>query len=230
MSVVVIGVDTDGAEAFRAALPHGSDPDTVAHGHGFAVRRPVDAVRDADGDIVLRVSVESAGDRPAPRPRLRGKDRGLELDGVEPLVRQRVAAYAVVLSERGLLATEYSDRTAVADRWGMPGGGIDDGEEPSAAVLREVAEETSQSITLGELINVQTSHWIGRNPDATVEDFHAVRLIYRGYCNDPTEPVVLDLGGTTESAAWIPLDRWASVAWTVNWQTVLGELLADIAQ
>ncbi len=230
MTVVVVGVDLGGAETFRADLPHGSDPETVAHSRGYAVRRPVDAVREPDGDIVLRVSVEAAGDRPAPRPRLRGMDRGLELDGTEPTIRQRVAAYAVVLSERGLLATEYSDRTAVVDRWGMPGGGIDEGEEPAAAVLREVAEETSQVITLGPLINVQTSHWIGRSPHATIEDFHAVRLIYRGYCTEPTDPVVVDLGGTTESAAWIPLDRWTEVAWTVNWQTVLGELLTDVAQ
>ena len=52
-----------------------------------------------------------------------------------PVTRQRVAAYAVVLSQRGLLATEYSDQTAVPGRWGMPGGGMDDHESPVECVL-----------------------------------------------------------------------------------------------
>ena len=98
---------------------------------------------------------------------------------------------------------------------------------PTSAVLREVAEETSQQIVLGELIKVQTSHWVGRSPYGTIEDFHAVRLIYRATCPHPTDPVVLDQGGTTESAQWVPLDSWRSVSWTKNWQLLLSELLKD---
>ena len=128
--------------------------------------------------------------------------------GETPVPRQRLAAYAVVLSDQGLLATEYSDSTAVSGRWGMPGGGIDDGEEPAAAVVREVTEETSQVITLGALTRVRTSHWVGRSPRGTVEDFHAVRLIYPGECTQPTQPVVLDSDGTTASARWVPLAEW----------------------
>ena len=40
----------------------------------------------------------------------------------EPVVRQRLAAYSIVLSDRGLLATEFSERTAVPGSWGLPGG------------------------------------------------------------------------------------------------------------
>ena len=92
-------------------------------------------------------------------------------------------------------------------------------------MLREVAKETSQQIVLGELIKVQTSHWVGRSPYGTIEDFHAVRLIYRATCPHPTDPVVVDMGGTTESAQWVPLDSWRSVSWTKNWQLLLSELL-----
>ena len=146
-------------------------------------------------------------DDPRPEVRRQGRDAGLVLgDDVRPSVRQRFAAYAVVTSSRGLLATEYSDRTAVTGRWGMPGGGLDDHEPPTSAVLREVAEETSQEIILGELIKVQTSHWVGRSPYGSIEDFHAVRLIYRASCPHPTDPVVVDEGGTTESARWVPLN------------------------
>jgi 8-oxo-dGTP pyrophosphatase MutT (NUDIX family) len=221
----VVGVTPDGSPAFTVPLAHGQDPEVLAFDEGYAMDRPIDAARGPDHDIVLRVQVQPLQGQPRPTPRLRGLDKGLVLDEIDPVVRQRVAAYAVVVSDRGLLATEYSDQTAVAERWGMPGGGIDDHEEPARAVLREVAEETSQLIDLGELIRIQTSHWIGRSPRAEIEDFHAIRLIYRGTCTAPTEPVVVDRGGTTESARWVPLAQWRQLPWTVNWQQILGELL-----
>lgn len=224
--VLVIGVTEQGGDAFEVRLDHGADPDVLAFDRGYVVIRPLDANRTSSGDLILRLLVRPARDEARPVVRRQGRDAGLVLSGkVRPVVRQRFAAYAVVTSSRGLLATEYSGRTAVTGRWGMPGGGLDDHEPPTSAVLREVAEETSQEIILGELIKVQTSHWVGRSPYGTIEDFHAVRLIYRATCPHPNDPVVLDQGGTTESAQWVPLESWRSVSWTQNWQLLLTELL-----
>jgi ADP-ribose pyrophosphatase YjhB (NUDIX family) len=224
--MLVVGVTEHGGHAFEELLEHGADPDVLAYDRGYIVVRPLDANRASSGDLILRLLVRPVGDEPRPLPRRQGRDTGLVLGRhMRPTVRQRFAAYAVVTSSRGLLATEYSGRTAVTGRWGMPGGGLDDHEPPTSAVLREVAEETSQEIILGELIKVQTSHWVGRSPYGTIEDFHAVRLIYRASCPHPTDPVVLDKGGTTESALWVRLDSWRSMSWTQNWQLVLSELL-----
>lgn len=224
----VDGVDERGAVRFSAVLAHGADPETMVHEHGCTLVRPLDARREPDATLALRLLVHPGTDRAAPPTPARGRDRNLVIaDGVVPEVRQRFAAYAVVRSPWGLLATEYSARTAVDGRWGMPGGGLDDGEEPTDAVLREIHEETSQSVVLGELVGVQSAHWVGRSPRDTIEDFHAVRLIYLAECPDPGEPVVLDTGGTTESARWVPLDTWTEVAWTQNWRQALGELLTD---
>jgi hypothetical protein len=88
-----------------------------------------------------------------------------------------------------------------------------------------VAEETQQSITLGELVRVQTSHWVGRSPRDTIEDYHAIRLIYEATCEHPSRPVVVDVGGTTESARWVPLSSWPTVPWTVGWRQILAELV-----
>jgi 8-oxo-dGTP pyrophosphatase MutT (NUDIX family) len=221
------GTPTDAAPAFAVALDHGADPAVLAHDEGFAMVRPLAATRDPDGELRLTLLVRPLRDERRPAAPVRGQDVGLQVPlGVRPQVRQRVAAYAIVTSSRGLLATEYSDRTAVSGRWGMPGGGIDDGEQPVDAVLREVAEETDQQVELGELVVVQTSHWIGRSPRRTLEDFQAVRLIYRATCAEPTEPRVLDLGGTTESALWVPLESWTSLPWTHNWHQVLREQLS----
>ena len=220
------GVEASGDELFAVALPHGGDPTLVAHDLGFVLDRPLDARRDASGELVLRFAVHPVTDETRPGLRPAGRDVGLTLAPDErPVVRQRVAAYAVVVSPRGLLATQYSSRTAVDGRWGMPGGGIDPGEEPGAAVVREVHEETAQHVALGDLEAVQTSHWVGRSPGGQVEDFHAVRLVYRASCPEPGEPVVLDVGGTTAAARWVELDRWRSVSWTANWREALNQLL-----
>jgi len=222
----VRGVDASGAERFTAPLPHGADPAVTAYDLGFVVEHPLDAYRDAAGELVLRFSVRPVVDETRPGQRRAGRDIGLVVaDDEEPITRQRIAAYAIVVSERGLLATQYSSRTAVDGRWGMPGGGIDPGEEPSATVAREVHEETAQDVELGSLVAVQTSHWVGRSPGGQVEDFHAVRLVYRASCPEPGEPVVLDVGGTTADARWVPLERWRSVPWTVNWREALNQLL-----
>ncbi len=222
----VVGVRDHDVPAFDLHLEHGADPAVVSHDQGFVVVRPLRATRDPDGDLVLTLLVRPAAGEPRPVLPGRGRDAGLQVPaGVQPEVRQRVAAYAVVTSSRGLLATEYSDRTAVPGRWGMPGGGIDEAEQPEAAVLREVAEETDQEVELGDLVRVQTSHWIGRSPRGTLEDFQAVRLVYRATCAEPREPRVLDVGGTTASARWVPLDGWRSVSWTHNWDQLLRELL-----
>ena len=216
-----------GEPLFDVPLAHGGDPGVVAYDEGYAVVRPLEAVRTDDGDLRLVLQVRRLDGEPRPRLANRGQDAGLVIPpGAELEVRQRVAAYAVVTSSRGLLATEYSERTAVEGRWGMPGGGIDGEEQPAAAVLREVTEETAQRVVLGELVRVQTSHWVGRSPRGTIEDFQAVRLVYRATCPEPDEPRVLDVGGTTAAARWIELAAWTTLPWTHNWTQLLGELLS----
>jgi 8-oxo-dGTP pyrophosphatase MutT (NUDIX family) len=225
VALLIVGVTEDGATAFSTPLDHGADPDTVVFDQGYQALRPLEAGWSG-ADLGLRLLVQPLAGEPRPDPLPSRTDAGLIItENVVPVTRQRVAAYAVVLSTQGLLATEYSGRTAVEGRWGMPGGGLDDHESPAECVRREVNEETSQRIVLGELAKVQTGHWIGRNPGGMIEDFHAVRLVYRATCPDPTKPVVLDRGGSTASARWVRLDSWTRLPWTANWMMILTELL-----
>jgi 8-oxo-dGTP pyrophosphatase MutT (NUDIX family) len=225
VALLIIGVTEDGAAVFSTPLDHGADPDTVVFDQGYKAVRPLAAAWYGD-DLGLRLLVRPLAGEPRPNPLPPRTDAGLIItNDVVPVTRQRVAAYAVVLSAQGLLATEYSARTAVPGRWGMPGGGLDEHESPAECVRREVDEETAQRIVLGELTKVQTGHWIGRNPGGMIEDFHAVRLVYRATCPDPTEPEVLDRGGSTASARWVALDSWTTLPWTANWMMILTELL-----
>ena len=82
--------------------------------------------------------------------------------------------------------TQFSDRTNAQGQWGLPGGGIEPEEAPDRAVVREVWEESGQVIEVGELALVHTSHWIGRAPSGRLEDFHAVRLVYRASVTRPS--------------------------------------------
>jgi ADP-ribose pyrophosphatase YjhB (NUDIX family) len=224
VALLIVGVTEDGRTVFSTPLDHGADPDTVVFDQGYRALGPLEAGWQG-ADLALRLQVRPLRGERRPEPMPPRTDAGLIItDDVVPVTRQRVAAYAVVLSAEGLLATEYSDRTAVPGRWGMPGGGLDDHESPADCVCREVGEETAQQIMLGELTKVQTGHWIGRNPGGMIEDFHAVRLIYRATCPNPTQPVVLDRGGTTASARWVSLDSWTTLTWTGNWMMILTEL------
>ncbi|MBO0810957.1 MAG: NUDIX domain-containing protein [Microlunatus sp.] len=219
----IIGQDRQGARLVAFDLAHGDDPAGQLAGRGFRTIRPIDAV-GADGDLTITMLAEPdsrIGARTAPEPRpVRDPDVTADEYAVP---RQRVAAYAWVESRRGILASEFH-RPAPGGRWGLPGGGIDSGEEPVAAVHREVMEETSQQIDLGDLVAVDTRHWIGRNPAGIVEDFQAVRLIYRATCPEPTDPVVIDVGGTTTSAAWFPYETWQDHPWNTGWRQLVVSL------
>jgi 8-oxo-dGTP diphosphatase len=231
----VLGVDGQGAEVFRLALAHGDDPIMLLGRHGWQAGAVSDVARHPVDTHVLTVTfrVEPlvagggavAGRQGAFEPREPGRDDDLvTLEGEVARRHQRVAAYAVVTSSRGVLMTQFSDRTNAPGQWGLPGGGLEVGEAPDLAVLREVWEESGQVIESGELALITTSHWLGRAPAGQLEDFHAVRVIYRAACPEPTEPVVHDVGGTTASAAWVPPADLDLLALTTGWRSILHEL------
>lgn len=62
-----------------------------------------------------------------------------------------VASSAIVVDERGkVLLQQRSDN----GQWGIPGGGIDPGEEPAHAVIREVYEETGLDVEVSRLVGL----------------------------------------------------------------------------
>ncbi len=227
----IIGVEVaGGTPVFSRVLPHGADPHRLAWEKGYRIIRPL-SVNGRSPDLTLTVQIARHGRRVNHRalPRTRSIDPGLDLsDGVLPIVRQRLAAYAITLSARGILATQFSEKTAVPGLWGLPGGGIDPGESPSEAVVREVEEESGQDLEISHLLDVQTDHWIGRSPTGLIEDFHAVRIIFAGRCTEPGDPVVNDTGGTTSAAIWVPLTRWASLSWSAGARALLERHLQSL--
>ncbi|MDR1808111.1 MAG: NUDIX domain-containing protein [Propionibacteriaceae bacterium] len=202
---------------------HGEDPAVVFRRAGFSVRRLLSAKGQLP-DIVVTAQVERRRDWAVLLPpllRRRAGEPGDPVTQAAPVARQRLAAYVIALSSRGLLATQFSDTTAVPGLWGLPGGGIKEGETAAAAAIREAAEETSQSIELHRILDLQSDHWIGPSPAGEVEDFHALRLIYVAEVPEPADPVVRDIGGTTADARWVPVNRWRQVHWSQGFRTLL---------
>ena len=64
--------------------------------------------------------------------------------------RQRVAAYAVILRDEQILLARLAPYLVPGELWTLPGGGIDFGEHPRDAVVREVHEETGLEVTVGD--------------------------------------------------------------------------------
>ncbi len=144
--------------------------------------------------------------------------------------RQRVAAYAVVLREHGdrveVLLSRLAPRVSRTELWTLPGGGVDHGEDPRTAVVREIHEETGLDATVSETARVYSAHLPRASRDGKLVDAHAIRIVYDGWvAPDAPTPRVLEVDGSTSEAAWKPLDD--VVSGVVPTAALVGEALAD---
>jgi ADP-ribose pyrophosphatase YjhB (NUDIX family) len=126
---------------------------------------------------------------------------------------QRFAAYAIATdpTER-LLLTRIAPGYPGAGCWHLPGGGTDYGEQPGAALIRELLEETGQRGRLLELLGV-ASHRDAASlgPEGYPIDWHGVRAFYRVEVAAPTPVIVGDVGGSTSEARWVTRDELGEI-------------------
>lgn len=123
----------------------------------------------------------------------------------QPFRKQRLAAYALVTRGDQVLLSRISPLGAHPGSWTLPGGGVDHGESPRSALVREVAEECGLVCTVGELLDVHDARFDGTAPSGRHEDFHGVHLVFAATVPDDAEPEVVEVGGTTDEVAWIPV-------------------------
>jgi ADP-ribose pyrophosphatase YjhB (NUDIX family) len=120
----------------------------------------------------------------------------------EPLPpgRTRLGSYSLCVDEAGrLLLARLSAVEVEYGAWTLPGGGVDFGEHPDAAAIRELEEETG---LVGEIEGIAGifSHLYERSRWARGADLHFLGVVYRmrvvgGDLRD-------EVDGTTDAAGW----------------------------
>ena len=85
----------------------------------------------------------------------------------------RIGAYGLVVRPQQILLCRVSAHiTEWAGGWTLPGGGIEFGEDPSAAMVREVREETGLEVRAAGVAGLDS---LFPNKDSTT---HSLRVIY----------------------------------------------------
>lgn len=141
--------------------------------------------------------------------------------------RRREAVRVVVTDGTSVLLFSDTDPGLAGSRWWVtPGGGIDPGETPLEAAVRELAEETGLRVAASELRGPVMRRIVVHGYSDQVceqgEDFYVLR----------TRRFELDTTGHTEAErmtlsghAWIPLDALGAQPHPV-WPALLAEVVA----
>lgn len=111
----------------------------------------------------------------------------------------RLAAYGVIRRDGRLLLARVAPGYPAAGIWTLPGGGLEFGETPWDAAVREVEEETGllARITDDPVIYSDTGLW--RRPAGQVP-FHSVRFVYPMEITGGAERP--ETGNSTDAIGW----------------------------
>ena len=108
----------------------------------------------------------------------------------------RVSAYGLLLRHDKLLLCRLSQRVMKsAGQWTLPGGGLDFGETPEDAMVREFREETGLIVKPGALVAIDTLC-----DEVNGTQFHNLRIIYEAQYVDGD--LLYEQDGTTDLCEW----------------------------
>ena len=122
-----------------------------------------------------------------------------------PRQRTTVRSYGILVDDGRVVLVRSSNPHHDPPLWWLPGGGIDFGEAPEEALIREFAEETGLIVNDPRLVGVTSDE---RRRD-NGERLHTVRILYTvrltgGSLRDEAD-------GTTDLARWFQLDEVSDI-------------------
>ncbi|WP_202923242.1 NUDIX hydrolase [Nesterenkonia haasae] len=116
----------------------------------------------------------------------------------------RISAYAVITDDQDRMLLPHWMEQGFGSGWTMPGGGIDPGEDPVDAVVREVFEESGYRVQVAELLGIDNLVIPGdrRTPTSGREGIplQNLRIVYRAHIIGGELTVEKD--GSTDDVAW----------------------------
>lgn len=108
----------------------------------------------------------------------------------------RIAAYALIYENKKILLCRLSKNVQdAAGQWTLPGGGIEFGEDPQDAMIREVREETGLEVTPIEVAFIDSIRITNDSGD-----YHGIRIVYR--VNRVAGEIQNEIDGSTDLAKW----------------------------
>jgi 8-oxo-dGTP diphosphatase len=121
----------------------------------------------------------------------------------------RLAAYGVCRRQDQTLLARYVSPDGTQRHWTLPGGKVEHGEDPCAAVVRECAEETGYQVAVEQLLGVDSrAHHVSWGSRRGAE-LHRVSIIYRVQITGGE--LRSETGGSTDLAAWVPVTEVTSL-------------------
>ena len=115
--------------------------------------------------------------------------------------RLRISAYALIREEERMLLCRLSREIPEWEGcWTLPGGGLEFGESPDAAVVREVSEETGLIVRPDGIAGIDNLYL-----ERDHEDFQGIRIMY--YVTVVGGELRHELSGTTDRCEWHQFDR-----------------------
>jgi ADP-ribose pyrophosphatase YjhB (NUDIX family) len=124
--------------------------------------------------------------------------------------RVRVAAYALCRDDDGrVLLCHIAPSVGAGDIWTLPGGGLEFGESPAVAVVRELAEETGYRGEVDQLLDVSDRLFEDLDGQGGTDRMHAIRIVYAvrilgGELRDEPD-------GSTDTCRWLTIDEAAGL-------------------
>lgn len=117
----------------------------------------------------------------------------------------RVGAYAVLVRDERLLLAHWVAEPGLQAGWTLPGGGLEFGESPEQAAVREAREETGYEVELTRILGFDSEHITAeeRATGRPRRSLHSLRVIYEARIIGGELSVEVE--GSTDDVRWAAL-------------------------